>query len=107
MNELEIKFNMVKSNGKDFTDDEIDDFNNDFIELVEKHSYLVAGSIGPYIEDDECSDDDFDLDDFEEIDEFDVTVSDDFQIGPDGAFEFDGEEHKPKKRRSKPSNFNE
>jgi hypothetical protein len=104
MNELEIKFNMVKSNGKDFTDDEIDDFNNDFIDLVEKHSYLVAGSIGPYVEDDECSDDDFD---FEEIDEFDVTVSDDFQIGPDGAFEFDEDLHKPKKKRNKPSNYNE
>jgi hypothetical protein len=63
MDELEIKFNMVKSNGEDFTDDEIDQFNDEFIELVEKHGYLVGGSIGPYNEDDnECNDDSDDID---------------------------------------------
>ena len=104
MNELEIKFNMVKSNGKDFTDDEIDDFNNEFIELVEKHGYLVAGSIGPYDEDeDDCSD--IDIDEFDsypvEEDFEDPTVSDDFQIGPDGAFEYEEEEVKKKHKRNK------
>lgn len=63
MNELEIKFNMVKANGQDFTDDEIDNFNNEFIELVEKYGYLVGGSIGPYDDNfDECSDDMMDMD---------------------------------------------
>ena len=59
MKELEIRFNMVKTNGEDFTDDEIDNFNDEFIVLVEKHNYLVGGSIGLYNKDfDECSDDD-------------------------------------------------
>lgn len=58
MDELEIRFNMVKVNGEDFTDDEIDKFNDDFIELVEKYGYLVGGSIGPYgVDDNECTDD--------------------------------------------------
>ena len=48
MNELEIRFNMVKQNGEDFTDDEIDLFNDEFIELVEKNGYLVGGGISPY-----------------------------------------------------------
>jgi len=69
MDELEIKFNMVKSDGQDFTDDEIDEFNDEFIQLVEKHGYLVGGSIGPYNEyNDECNDDsdDFNTDDIDE-----------------------------------------
>lgn len=105
MNELEIKFNMVKSNGKDFTDNEIDEFNNEFIDLVEKHNYLVAGSIFPYDEDlDDCLD--IDIDEFdsynvddEKGEDWEPSISDDFQIGSDGAFEFDEEIHKPKKRK--------
>lgn len=109
MNELEIKFNMVKSNGKDFTDDEIDDFNNEFIDLVEKHGYLVAGSIGPYDEDeDDCSDidiDEFDsypIDDEDEIGkEWEPTVSDNFTIGPNGAYELDDDDIEYVNRKSK------
>lgn len=63
MEELEIKFNMVKPSGEDFTDDEIDQFNNEFIDLVEKFGYFVAGSIGPYNDnEDECTDDDYNED---------------------------------------------
>ena len=84
MNELEIKFNMVKANGEDFTDDEIDEFNDEFIELVEKHGYLVGGSIGPYREDDECFDDVTDMDyigdDIDDIEDQDI-------FDPDGLAE--------------------
>ena len=82
MNELEIKFNMVKSNNQDFTDDEIDEFNDEFIDLVEKHGYLVGGSIGPYNDDDsECTDDITDMDYIgDDIDE----IEDDDVFDPDG-----------------------
>jgi len=68
MDELEIRFNMVKSNGECFTDDEIDEFNDEFITLVEKHGYLVGGSIGPYDEyNSQCDDsDDFNTDDIDD-----------------------------------------
>ena len=63
MEELEINFSMVKSNGENFTDDEIDRFNDEFIDLVEKFGYLVGGSIGTYSEnDDKCSNGDLNED---------------------------------------------
>ena len=103
MSELEIKFNMVKSNNEDFTDDEIDEFNEKFIELVERHGYLVGGSIGPYMDDDECVDDDEDIDEdfYNVMEDFEPTVSDDFIIGPDGAFEYDEDNVRSKKKRKK------
>ena len=80
MEELEIKFNMVKSTGEDFTDDEIDQFNDEFIELVEKFGYLVGGSIGPYNENnDECNDDS----DYFNTDEIDEEI---FSMGEDMDF---------------------
>ena len=76
MSELAITFNMVKANGEDFTDSEIDEFNEEFITLVEKHGYLVGGSIGPYSEDDECSDDVSDMDFYDDDSEFFDTSED-------------------------------
>ena len=78
--ELEIRFNMVKSDGQNITDDEIDEFNDEFIELVEKHGYLVGGSIGPYNEDDDECSDDFDYlgDDIHDIEDDDIFDPDGF-----------------------------
>lgn len=70
MKELEISFNMVKQNGQDFTEEEIDKFNDEFIKIVEKNNYLVGGSIGPYIEND-------DFEDLEDLEDFDYDIEDD------------------------------
>jgi len=59
MNQLDISFAMMKRDFSDFTDDEIDEFSNEFIELVEKHNYLVGGGI-KRIGDDSWEDDDID-----------------------------------------------
>ncbi len=76
--ELEISFNMVKQDGKPFTEEEIDKFNDEFIQLVEKYNYLVGGSIGPYIEHDE----DGEFDEFKELYDFEFDDVDS-QIDPD------------------------
>ena len=49
MSELAITFNMVKANGEDFTDSEIDEFNEEFITLVEipEHPYNNPALIIP------------------------------------------------------------
>jgi len=64
MKELEINFNMIKQDGKPFTEEEIDKFNDEFIQLVEKYNYLVGGSIRPYSEFEDDNFDDFE-DDFQ------------------------------------------
>ncbi len=76
MRELVLKFNMVKPNKELFTDDEIDEFNDEFISLVEKHGYLVGGSIGPYNENDECYENSWDdeLDNLDGLEDMDIEM---------------------------------
>jgi len=76
MKELVLKFNMIKPNKELFTDDEIDEFNDEFISLVEKHGYLVGGSICPYNEDDECYENSWDdeLDNLDGLEDMDIDI---------------------------------
>jgi len=59
MNQLNISFNLIKQDYTDFTDDEIAEFNDEFIELIEKHNYLAGGGIRRE-GDDSWEDDDID-----------------------------------------------